>query len=180
MNAGLSLLRIYLIAGDHMEGRVAAEAIIEAARTLNATLASTQPGIFGFGRHGLEVDLLLLKIGPEQTLLTVQVLGPEDTLEALLENLRERRLPDREAVPEQPTSVCTCPSGQTNGGRLAGCRLGSDHRCLNGHHGPSGRTRLGTVWGWSVSPGPRSVDFGTLSVTLLSPTARPHPDRSTS
>ena len=109
MTAELSLLRIYLIAGDRMEGRGAFEAIIEAARTLNVTLAFVQPGIAGFGRHGLEVDLLLLEIRPERTPLTVQVLGPEDTLTALLENLQERGLPDREVVLEQPVSVHTRP-----------------------------------------------------------------------
>jgi len=107
MNTELSLLRIYLIAGDRMEGRAASETIIEAARTWNAALTFVQPGIAGFGRHGLEVDLLLLEIRPERMPLTVQVLGPEDTLTALLENLQERSLPDREVVLEQPVSVHT-------------------------------------------------------------------------
>lgn len=109
MNAELSLLRIYLIAGDRMEGRAASETILEAARTVNATLAVAQPGIAGFGRHGLEVDLLSLEIRPERMPLTVQVLAPEDTLAALLENLQARGLPDREVVLEQPISVLNRP-----------------------------------------------------------------------
>jgi len=107
VNAELSLLRIYLIAGDRMESRAASETIIEAARTLNATLAFVQRGIAGFGRHCLEVDLLLLEIRPERMPLTVRVLAPQDTLAALLENLQERGLPDREVVLEQPIKVHT-------------------------------------------------------------------------
>jgi len=109
VTAELVLLRIYLIAGDRMEGRAASETIIEAARALDATLAFVHPGIAGVGRHGLEVDLLLLEIRPERMPLTVQVLAPEDTLAALLKNLQERGLPDREVVLEQPISVHTRP-----------------------------------------------------------------------
>ena len=109
MSADLSLLRIYLIAGDRIESRPASETIIEAARTLVATLAFVQPGIAGFGRHGLEVDLLLLEIRPERMPITVQVLAAETTLLALLENLQERGLPDREVVLEQPINVHTLP-----------------------------------------------------------------------
>ncbi|WP_407543437.1 DUF190 domain-containing protein (plasmid) [Deinococcus radiomollis] len=100
MKAELSLLRIYLIAGDRMEGRAASETILETARTLDAALAFVQPGIAGFGRHGLEVNLLLLEIRPERMPLTVQVLAPEAILTALLENLQARGLPDREVVLE--------------------------------------------------------------------------------
>ena len=109
MNAELSLLRIYLIAGDRMEGRAASETILEAARTLDAALAFVQPGIAGFGRHGLEVDLLLLEIRPERMPVTVQVLASEAILTVLMANLQERGLPDREVVLEQPISVHTLP-----------------------------------------------------------------------
>lgn len=61
MNAELSWMRISLIAGDRIESRPASETIIEAAHTLNATLGFARPGIAGFGRHGLEVELLLLE-----------------------------------------------------------------------------------------------------------------------
>lgn len=110
MNAELSLLRIYLIAGDHLEGRPASEAILEAAHTLNATLACAMPGIAGFGRHGLEVDQLLLESRPERMPIVVQVLAAESTLSALLEHLQERGLPDRETVLEWSVSVRVLPA----------------------------------------------------------------------
>ncbi|MGI8747978.1 MAG: DUF190 domain-containing protein [Deinococcus sp.] len=110
MNAELSLLRIYLIAGDRIEGRPASETILEAARTLNAAMAFARPGIAGFGRHGLEVDLLLLEIRPERMPITAQILAPEVTLLDLLKNLKERGLPDREVVVEHPISVRVLPA----------------------------------------------------------------------
>ncbi|GHF63681.1 PII-like signaling protein [Deinococcus metalli] len=105
MTATLAVLRIYLLVGDRMEGRPASETILEVARTLNALRASSRPGIAGFGRHGVVVDLLLLEVKPDRMPVTVQVLAPLTTLQALLSNLQARGLPDREVVLERPVEV---------------------------------------------------------------------------
>lgn len=95
-----SILRFYLIAQDRMEGRPAAEVIVDAARTLGATFALVRPGIAGFGRHGVEVDLLTLETRPGRMPITVQVMAPEGILFDLLANLRGRGLPGRAVVLE--------------------------------------------------------------------------------
>lgn len=100
MSAELSALRVYLIAGDRMDGRPAAEVLLQAADSLGASLAFARTGVAGFGRHGLEVDLLLLESMPERMPITVQILGAESTLLDLLETMQARGLPNRTVVLE--------------------------------------------------------------------------------
>lgn len=108
-----SILRFYLIAQDRMEGRPAAEVIVDAARTLGATFALARPGIAGLGRHGDEVDLLTLETRPGRMPITVQVMAPETALLELLVNLLGRGLPDREVVIESHVRVMSLPSRRT-------------------------------------------------------------------
>lgn len=113
---GQWVLRIYLIAQDRMEGRPAAEVIVEAARTLQATFALARPGVAGFGRHGLEVDLLVLETRPGRMPITVQVLAPEGVLLDLLANLKGRGLPGREVVLEPSVHVIPARRIPADGG----------------------------------------------------------------
>jgi PII-like signaling protein len=103
--AGVSLLRLYLLAGDRMEGRPASGIILEAARALDAQAAWARTGIAGFGRHGLEVDLIALELRPDRLPVTVHVLAPAATLLQLLATLQARGLPNREVVLEPPLDV---------------------------------------------------------------------------
>ncbi|MGI8748794.1 MAG: DUF190 domain-containing protein [Deinococcus sp.] len=97
MNA---VLRLYVLAGDRLEGRPLARVVVDTARSLRLPWAFARPGIAGYGRHGLEVDLMLLETRPDRMPMTVQVSGSEAQLTSLLHQLQERGFPDRTVVLE--------------------------------------------------------------------------------
>lgn len=97
MNA---VLRLYVLAGDRLGGQPLARAIVDTAKSLHLPWAFSRPGIAGYGRHGLEVDLMLLEIRPDRMPITVQVFGAEEQLTSLLLQLQERQMPDRTVVLE--------------------------------------------------------------------------------
>jgi len=77
---GASLLRVYTLAGDRVEGVSLAEALVAAARRLGLRGATVLPALAGFGRHGVDVPLSISLYRPERQPLVVELVDEPDRL----------------------------------------------------------------------------------------------------
>lgn len=120
---GMSLLRVYALAGDRVGGKELAAAIVESARAHGLKGATVLAGLTGFGRHGFDTELMALLHNPMRQPVVIEIVDETAKLKAFLPALfelnRAGRLVTLEALEVHAYHPSRDPAGQDEPGEEA-------------------------------------------------------------